>query len=168
MISLLSMSICLLIFNCTLSGSCKVSKLLEVYYNKTASDVKKSLGIKSESSFNNRLLVQRKFDRFLHGYFSIIFPSILSCTSSLLLNLFNIAHPLTGDMLAEKILQSLVDWNIPTAKILAIITDNDSNMIRGVKTANVLSANVVQLADKSSDEEIISEDEVSTDNEAKS
>ena len=62
----------------------------------------------------------------------------------------------------------LVDWNIPTAKILAIITDNDSNMIRAVKTANVLSANAVQLADKSSDEEMTSEDEVSADNEAKS
>lgn len=70
----------------------------------------------------------------------------------------------TGDTLAEKVSQSLVDWNIPNAKIFAIIADNGSNVI---KTANLLSANVVQLVDKSSDE-VISEDEESSDNEAKS
>ena len=168
MISLLCMSICLLIFNCMLSGSCKVNKLLEEYYNKTASVVKKDLELSRKVVLTTDCWSKKSLTGSYMAISASFFHPSRNVPVHVLLNLYNIAHPHTGDMLAEKILQSLVDWNIPTAKILAIITDNGSNMIRAVKTANVLSANAVQLADKSSDEEMTSEDEESADNEAKS
>ena len=147
--------------NCMLSGSCKINKLLEEYYNKTASLVKKDLELSLKVVLTTDCWSKKSLTSSYMAISASFFHPSRHVPVHVLFNLHNIAHTYTGDMLAEKILQSLVDWNIPTAKILAIITDNGSNMIRAVKTANVLSTNALQLADKSSDEE-------SADNEANS
>jgi hypothetical protein len=51
-----------------------------------------------------------------------------------LLNLHAISHPHTGDMIAEKIQLTLSEWNIPVSKVLTVITDNGSNMVKAIKT----------------------------------
>lgn len=53
-----------------------------------------------------------------------------------LLNLHQISHPHTGDMLADKLMETLETWGIARSKILMIVTDNGSNMIKAVRLAN--------------------------------
>jgi hypothetical protein len=60
-----------------------------------------------------------------------------------LLNLHNIAHPHTGQMLADKVNDTLTQWNISAAKVLAIITDNGSNMIKAINTLRTSHQNAV-------------------------
>ena len=54
-----------------------------------------------------------------------------------LLNLHQIAHPHTGEMLGDKLLETLKEWDISRSKVLIVVTDNGSNMIKAVRLANV-------------------------------
>jgi len=57
----------------------------------------------------------------------------------ILLNLHEIAHPHTGEILAEKLLKTLAKWDISASKVLAVITDNGSNMLKAIRVANNLN-----------------------------
>lgn len=46
-----------------------------------------------------------------------------------LLNLHQIAHPHTGEMIGSKLLETLASWDISRSKVLLVVTDNGSNMI---------------------------------------
>lgn len=54
----------------------------------------------------------------------------------MLLNLHEIAHPHTGYMLAAKLIETLTEWDISKSKVLAVITDNGSNMAKAIRVAN--------------------------------
>ena len=49
-----------------------------------------------------------------------------------LLNLFEIEHPHTGEMIADKLQSSLHSWGIDPKKVLMVVTDNGSNMVKAV------------------------------------
>jgi hypothetical protein len=49
-----------------------------------------------------------------------------------LLNLHEIAHPHTGNMLAEKLNETPDQWSISIFKVLMVVTDNGSNMTKAV------------------------------------
>jgi len=51
-----------------------------------------------------------------------------------LLNLHTIAHPHTGDMLAEKLASSLKQWKVDGSKVMMVVTDNGSNMVKAVNS----------------------------------
>lgn len=51
-----------------------------------------------------------------------------------MLNLHVIQHPHTGDMIASKIMETLKEWNIQPSKVLIVITDNGTNMVKALKT----------------------------------
>ena len=76
------------------------------------------------------------------------------CSSSrhqpiqILLNLHEIAHPHTGDMLAEKFLHTLATWGIVASKVLAVITDNGSNMVKAIR----LTYDLIQIREEEVDE----------------
>jgi hypothetical protein len=53
-----------------------------------------------------------------------------------LLNLYQISHPHSGEMLADKLMETLECWGIARSKILMIVTDNGSNTIKSVRVAN--------------------------------
>lgn len=61
-----------------------------------------------------------------------------------LLNLHMIAHPHTGDMLAEKIAATLREWSIPLSKLLTVITDNGSNMLKAIKCVKAAAESMQQ------------------------
>lgn len=61
-----------------------------------------------------------------------------------LLNLHQIAHPHTGDMLAEKIAATPHEWSIPLSKILTVVTDNGSNMIKAIKCVKTAATALMQ------------------------
>jgi len=75
-----------------------------------------------------------------------------------LLNIQQITHPHTGDMLADKLIGTLESWGIGKSKVLMIITDNGSNMIKAVRVANTMKneqagSNDNENHDEDSDEE---------------
>jgi len=70
-----------------------------------------------------------------------------------LLNLCQISHPHTGDMLGDILTGTLEKWNISKNQVLMVVTDNGSNMIRAVKVANETTEddNEPQLSDSIED-----------------
>ena len=52
-----------------------------------------------------------------------------------ILNLYEIEHPHTGEMIADKLQCSLEAWGIEPRKVLMMVTDNGSNMIKAVSLA---------------------------------
>jgi len=49
------------------------------------------------------------------------------------LNLSNIKHPHTGEKVAECINRSLQQWDIPEEKIILVVSDNGSNMLKAIR-----------------------------------
>lgn len=103
--------------------------------------------------------------RGLNGSYLAISASFFHPTSHkpvhVLLNLHAISHPHTGDMIADKILLTLKKWNIEDSKVLTIITDNGSNMVKAIKTlrTNLQMVRQTRVAEGDRDE-VVSESEV--------
>jgi len=77
----------------------------------------------------------------------------------ILLNLFQIAHPHTGEMLGRKLEESMCLWNIDRAKILAVVTDNGANMVKAVRSVQL--SQKTEMVDSDDDgEEAESDDEI--------
>jgi hypothetical protein len=55
----------------------------------------------------------------------------------ILLNLHQLSHPHTGEVLAEKLMQTLECWEIDKSKVMMVVTDNGSNMIKALRVANL-------------------------------
>jgi hypothetical protein len=52
-----------------------------------------------------------------------------------LLNLWQIDHPHTGEMIADRLCSSLAKWGIEQRRVLMVVTDNGANMIKAVRVA---------------------------------
>ena len=50
-----------------------------------------------------------------------------------LLNLCQIQHPHTGEMLADSLCSSLAQWGIEQRRVIMVVTDNGANMIKAVR-----------------------------------
>ena len=46
----------------------------------------------------------------------------------------NFSHPHTGERVRELVDEVLREWEIPVSKVVAILTDNGSNMLRAFST----------------------------------
>lgn len=66
-----------------------------------------------------------------------IFACFYHCPSNksqhALLNLHRICHPHNGETIANCIESTLNEWDIPESKVLLIVMDNASNMIKAVE-----------------------------------
>ena len=92
------------------------------------------------------------------------FSPLNHCPRHILLNLHQVSHPHTGEMLAEKLMKTLNSWNIEHTKVLMGVTDNGSNMVKAVKSCKVkkqFEAATTQVVegDNSYDEEESDSDE---------
>jgi hypothetical protein len=67
------------------------------------------------------------------GISACFFDPISSKPQHAFLNLEQIKHPHTGDMLSHCLEASLVKWGIPKEKILLVVTDNGANMVKAVR-----------------------------------
>lgn len=67
-----------------------------------------------------------------------------------LLNLHCISHPHTSEAIAEKLSKTILEFQIEERKILQIITDNGSNMVKAARILHQQSSNSI-TADKESD-----------------
>lgn len=55
------------------------------------------------------------------------------CSRHALLNLKEIKHPHTGDMLANCLEETLSSWNIPASKVMLVISDNGANIVKAIR-----------------------------------
>jgi hypothetical protein len=62
--------------------------------------------------------------------------------------LYQIPHPHTGVILAERLMISLKQWKIEANKVLMVVTDNGSNMIKAVNTCKELLKMQAEAADE--------------------
>jgi hypothetical protein len=51
----------------------------------------------------------------------------------MMLNLHTVAHPHTGDMIGNQVELTLKNWGIRASKVLLVVTDNGSNMIKAFR-----------------------------------
>jgi hypothetical protein len=70
------------------------------------------------------------------------------------LNLNNIEHPHTGEMISEQLHRSLAQWGIEVDKVLLIITDNGANMVKAVRLLGetAISANADGVIEEEEEE----------------
>jgi hypothetical protein len=68
----------------------------------------------------------------------------------LFLNLLQVNHPHTGEMIANAIMSALQEWKIKPEQVLLIITDNGANMLKARKLLGIMS-NATTTADDDSD-----------------
>lgn len=54
-----------------------------------------------------------------------------------LLNLYQIAHPHTGEMIAAKLKESMDQWDTSPRSVLLVVTENRSKMLKAVRLAAV-------------------------------
>lgn len=115
------------------SGPKKINTLLALRYSELKAAILKDL------SACRRIVVTTDCwsKKGLTGSYLAISASFFNPSSHkpvhVLLNLDTIEHPHTGLMLAEKLRQSFKQWQIPLSKILAVVTDNGSNMVKAVR-----------------------------------
>ena len=60
----------------------------------------------------------------------IILPGNNCSLFSSYLNLYTVSHSHTGAMIAKKLAESMATWQIDQRKLLYLITDNGSNMVK--------------------------------------
>jgi hypothetical protein len=121
------------VFQHLCSGPKKMHKLLALRYCELKAAILKDL------SACRRIVVTTDCwsKKGLTGSYLAISASFFNPSSHqpvhVLLNLHTIEHPHTGIMLADKLKQSFKQCQIPLSKILAIVTDNGSNMVKAVR-----------------------------------
>ena len=79
----------------------------------------------------------------------------------ILLSLHQISHPHTGIMLADKLTETLAECGIDRSHILAVVTDNGSNMLKAVRLANEELEEHEAGSDSDDEEENDEADEIS-------
>lgn len=90
------------------------------------------------------------------GISASFFHPVLKKALHLVLNLHSVQHPHTGRMIAELLQKTLDEWRIDQRKILMIVTDNGSNMVKAVKEMKTTAASAStneSSGDDSTDEE---------------
>lgn len=75
------------------------------------------------------------------------------------LNLSEIYHPHTGQMLANCLENSLKAWGIPDEKVLLVVSDNGSNMIKAIRIVQLEHTKAAEVSN-SAGEEVEEEEEV--------
>jgi len=81
-------------------------------------------------------LVQKSLTASFLGISASFFHPASHKPIHVLLNLHQIGHPHTGDMLAEKLVETMERWGISKTKVLLVVTGNGSNMVKAVRVAN--------------------------------
>ena len=54
------------------------------------------------------------------------------------LNLHKVDHPHTGEVIANILMRTIEKWSITNEKVLLVITDNGSNVVKVTKLVNIL------------------------------
>jgi hypothetical protein len=67
------------------------------------------------------------------GVSTCFFDPVKNIAKHVFLNLHQISHPHTGEMISDKVEATLRQWQIPKSRVLLLITDNGKNMVKAMK-----------------------------------
>lgn len=132
-------------------GRTRLRRIMDQTFESSKSEVRKALSSARFVTIGMDIWTQRGYT---HSYLAIsaaFYCSKLGEAVHVILSLGTIEHPHTGTMIAEHLSHVLTNWNIDRRKVLRIITDNGSNMVKAVKIAN-------PAASVSQEPELVSED----------
>ena len=110
----------------------KFGKLFEARYRSLKADVRQSLAAATSVSLAMDIWTKKGYTSSYLGVTACFFDKAMCAPRHVMLNLFTIAHPHTGDMISIKVDACLKEWKIHRNKVLVIITDNGSNMCKAV------------------------------------
>jgi len=112
----------------------------------------------------SRWVVQERAFLPLPWDLGMLFRPVANLVRHVVLRLTMICHPHTGEKLAAALNDCLVDWGIEAGKVMMIVSDNGSNMIKAIqllKDMNVDDACSDDETGTGSDDEDLTEDEAS-------
>jgi hypothetical protein len=64
---------------------------------------------------------------------SCYFNNTAERAEHVMLNLYVVPYPHTGEVIVAKLNETILKWNINSDKILAVLTDNGSNMVKAIR-----------------------------------
>ena len=79
------------------------------------------------------------------GLPSCFYDTVTNQVCHVMLNLIKVPHPHTGEILASEISKCLTHWNLPVSKVVIVITNNGSNMVKAI--------NILQTKEKKKTEQ---------------
>jgi len=130
-----------------------MTKLLRTEQNKMAKSIKEDLKLASRVVIGMDCLTKKSLTASFLAISASFYHPTRHQSIHVLLNLHDIAHPHTGHMLAAKLIETLRKWDISKSKVLAVITDNGSNMIKAIRVANDMRETAEDALGEDSDSE---------------
>lgn len=138
-----------------------MSKLLHKTTTRITEDIKKDLQLARRVVIAMDCWSKKSLTASFLGISASFFHPSTHRPIHVLLNLHQIGHPHTGDMLADKLVETLETWGVSKSKVLLVVTDNGSNMVKALRLANEIQ----QLSDTEENVEGDTADEDENENE---
>lgn len=113
-----------------------MSKLLDQAVSRITEDIKDDLKLARRIVIGMDCWSKKSLTASFLGISASFFHPSSHKPMHVLLNLHQIGHPHTGDMLAEKLVETMESWGIHRSKVLLVVTDNGSNMVKAVRVAD--------------------------------
>jgi hypothetical protein len=135
-------------------GSGKINSLIKDRMNTAAPKVKNLLSDARRITIGLDIWTNKGLTSSYLGISAAFFHPPTHKPLHIFLNLFLLAHPHTGTMIANKLQECLTEWGIAPNQVLMFVTDNGSNMVKAVSDLNELNQEAVLLEqDEYSEEE---------------
>jgi hypothetical protein len=114
-------------------GRGKVNRLLTQQYDSAVAILKTELKAARRMTICLDIWSKKSLASSFLGISANYFDPEAQTVKHRFLNLYNVQHPHTGQRIADYLYQCVEAWGIPAEKILLVVTDNGSNMIKAIK-----------------------------------
>jgi hypothetical protein len=121
-------------------GRTKINRQLKDNYEDCRSQVMAALSSTRRLTIGMDIWTKKGYSCSYLAISAALFHQKLREPIHIILNLDTIQHPHTGEMIGERLTSTLDAWNIDRRKVLRIITDNGSNMVKAIKKLSEDSA----------------------------
>ena len=115
-----------------LTGSAKINKLLKARWKNGFERIKDSISCARIIFLYMDGWTKKGFQASYLGLSNCFCDNITNQVCHVMLNLIELPHPHTGELLASKISERITYLNIPVTKVAIVITDNGSDMIKAI------------------------------------
>ncbi len=126
---------------CAFPDSTALSNKLATYFSECQQRVQDLLNrnINSKITIGADIWSKKNLSASFLGISACLYDELTARPIHLFLQLTQVQHPHTGDMIAETIRSALRKWNIDNDRVLLIITDNGANMVKARKLLGLLA-----------------------------
>ena len=114
----------------------KLNMLFQTKFNNCVENMKEAVTSCRRVTIGMNIWTKKSYTASYLGITVCLYHPKLHKSMHVLLNLFTVDHPHTGEMISNKLDECLRTWNTERKKIMLIVTDNGSNMKKAIKTLN--------------------------------